>query len=541
MAGQVRSRKHWLMPLVLAATVTVSAAGVDDAEAKGKRKKAARNYNPPYAAILVDVNSGQVMHHANADSLRHPASLTKIMTLYLLFEQIEAGKLKLDSQLEVSAHAAAQAPSKLGIKPGQTLAVEDAIRALITKSANDAAVIVAEAIGGSEAEFARRMTAKARALGMTRTVYRNASGLPDEAQVTTAREQALLGRAIQDRFPRYYRYFATASFQYRGIAFRNHNKLLGRVAGVDGIKTGYTNASGFNLVSSMRRGNRHVIAVVLGGRSGNQRDARMRSLLEQHIVAASAHRSAPRIMEAAADSRPTPRTRTAENAPMAMALAGSPPAEVDSTRIETPPTGSIRVGTGALDPIQPLAVKTVTVRAGANHSAAINQLTAGMPSAASAYSSQDSALLPAGLPPPPGAAPGVLGVLPGSSLQQMQSGQPAAGPPLAEQGSAAASTPPGAHRDMRLAKVEAQPGRLRGDWAIQVGAFPNEEQAKGRLKSAQSIAKALLVKAAPLTERVKKGDHNFYRARFTGLDRDTAEAACKLFKRNEIACVTLKN
>ena len=158
-------------------------------------------------------------------------------------------------------------------------------------------MVVAEAIGGDEETFARMMTRKARALGMSRTVYNNASGLPDEDQLTTARDQATLGRAIQDRFPRYYRYFATPSFTYRGHAMRNHNKLLGRVEGVDGIKTGYTRASGFNLVSSVRRGSRHVVAVVLGGASGGARDARMRALIEQHIASASNNRTVAKIAE----------------------------------------------------------------------------------------------------------------------------------------------------------------------------------------------------------------------------------------------------
>ena len=218
-----------------------------------RKRHQSPSYSPPYAAIVVDANSGNTLHAANADLLRHPASLTKIMTLYMLFEQIEAGKLRLDSRLEVSEHASEQAPSKLGLRPGQTLSVEDAIRALVTKSANDAAVVVAEAIGGDEETFGRMMTRKARALGMSRTVYVNASGLPDSDQITTARDQAILGRAIQDRFPRYYRYFATPAFVYHGRAMRNHNKLLGRVEGVDGIKTGYTRMSGFNLVSSVRR------------------------------------------------------------------------------------------------------------------------------------------------------------------------------------------------------------------------------------------------------------------------------------------------
>src|SRR5271169_943862 len=189
------------------------------------------------SAIVVDANSGNVLYAADADEPRHPASLTKIMTLYLLFERMEAGKFKVDSQLPVSEHASVQAPSKLGLRPGQTIAVEDAIRAMVTKSANDVAVVVAEAIGGSEGEFANLMTKKAHALGMSRTVYWNASGLPNEGQLTTARDQALLGRAIQERFPRQYRYFSTPSFTYHGETMNNHNHLLGQIEGIDGIKT----------------------------------------------------------------------------------------------------------------------------------------------------------------------------------------------------------------------------------------------------------------------------------------------------------------
>src|SRR4051812_12664651 len=286
----------------LSALMTLAAIGSDPADARGRRKhhrvSAGSTYSPPYADMVMDANTGAVLHAENADSLRHPASLTKIMTLYLLFEQIEAGKLRLDSRLEVSEHAAEQAPSKLGLAPGQSIAVEDAIRALVTKSANDAAVEVAEAVGGDEDSFARMMTRKARALGMSRTVYANASGLPDDDQITTARDQATLGRAIQDRFPRYYRYFATPAFVYRGHAMRNHNKLLGRVEGVDGIKTGYTRASGFNLVSSVRRGNRHIVAVGLGGAPRGARAAPLRSLCEDEIASASTQRTVARIEEA---------------------------------------------------------------------------------------------------------------------------------------------------------------------------------------------------------------------------------------------------
>ena len=204
--------------------ITVSATVIfttDEADARRYRRharhhEARSSYSPAFASIIVDANSGKVLQSTNPDAPRHPASLTKIMTLYLLFERLEAGKMALDTQMDVSEFASEQAPTKLGLKPGQTLKVEDAIKGLVTRSANDAAVVVAEAIAGDEREFARMMTRKARALGMTKTVYRNASGLPNDEQITSARDQATLGRAIQDRFPRYYRYFATSTFVYRG-------------------------------------------------------------------------------------------------------------------------------------------------------------------------------------------------------------------------------------------------------------------------------------------------------------------------------------
>ena len=259
------------------------------------------DFNPPYADILVDDNSGQVLHETSADSPRHPASLTKIMTLYLLFEQLEAKKLSLDSRLQVSAHASAQTPTKLGLKPNETITVEEAIKAIVTRSANDAAVVVAEAIAGSEPGFAALMTDRAQMLGMVNTVYVNASGLPAEAQITTAREQALLGRAIQERFPEYSRYFAIPCFQYRGVEISNHNALLREMQGVDGIKTGYTEASGYNLVASMRRDGRHLVGVVLGEKSNAARNARMRKLIEDHLFQAAPRRTAPSIVPAMQD------------------------------------------------------------------------------------------------------------------------------------------------------------------------------------------------------------------------------------------------
>jgi D-alanyl-D-alanine carboxypeptidase len=283
--------------LVYAADARAASAG-HDASHELPRATHESSSAPPYSAIVLDANSGKVLHSANADELRHPASLTKIMTLYLLFERLETGKLRLDTPLPVSEHAAMQAPTKLGLTPDQTIAVEDAIGGLITKSANDAAVVIAEALADDEHEFAELMNWKAHALGMSRTVYRNASGLPNDEQITTARDQALLGRAIQERFPRYYRYFAMPSFTYRGQTMHNHNHLLGQVEGLDGIKTGYTKASGFNLVTSVRRNNRHIVAVVLGGVSADARDTRMRSLIEEYIGAAAPRKSTTTTAEA---------------------------------------------------------------------------------------------------------------------------------------------------------------------------------------------------------------------------------------------------
>jgi D-alanyl-D-alanine carboxypeptidase len=298
------SPSHWLRVVGLLAALMIAGAGWSETQARSPRKDPPQrvihgpNYHPPYAAIVVDDKSGFVLHEISADEPRHPASLTKIMTLYLLFEQLEAGKLGLDTELPISTRAALQNPTKLGLKANQTIKVEDAIKGLVTKSANDAAVVVAEAIGGSEAEFAKLMTLKAAALGMTSTTYVNASGLPAEEQITTARDQAVLGRAIQHRFPGYYQYFATPSFHYKGAEMRNHNALLGQVKGVDGIKTGYTEASGYNLVSSVRRDEKHIIAVVLGGTSNAARDARMRQLIEDYISQASTRRTVPVIVDA---------------------------------------------------------------------------------------------------------------------------------------------------------------------------------------------------------------------------------------------------
>ena len=242
-----------------------------------------------YSAIVIDANTGKTLFSANAGEARYPASLTKMMTLYLVFERLASGKIKKSTQVPFSAHAAAQPPTKLGVKAGKSVSVETIIYSLVTKSANDSAAAIAEYLGGSEDGFARMMTAKAKKLGMTGTLFQNASGLPDPDQHSTARDLAVLGLALREHFPQYYGYFSTRSFTYGRQRMANHNRLLGRVKGIDGIKTGYTRASGFNLVTSVGDGKRRIVAVVMGGQTGRARDNHMADLIKKYLPKASGH------------------------------------------------------------------------------------------------------------------------------------------------------------------------------------------------------------------------------------------------------------
>lgn len=239
------------------------------------------NINRGYSDFVMDLASGRELASYHADDLRYPASLTKMMTLYLLFEDIQAGKISLSSEFTVSANAASRPPARLGLKAGETITARDAAQALAIKSANDVAVVVAENLSGSEAAFARRMNAKARALGLSKTHYVNASGLFDPRHVTTARDMAKLGRALKFGFPQYGSYYRAREFVYKGKHYKATNNLIGKVAGVDGLKTGYVSASGYQLVATARRGGKQRLVVVMGGSSEGARDRQVTELLEQ--------------------------------------------------------------------------------------------------------------------------------------------------------------------------------------------------------------------------------------------------------------------
>jgi D-alanyl-D-alanine carboxypeptidase len=619
--------------ITVSTTIIFTTESADARRYRGRHQvrhhEARSSYSPSFSSIIVDGNSGAVLQSTNPDAPRHPASLTKIMTLYLLFERLEAGKMTVDTQMDVSEFASEQAPTKLGLKPGQTLKVEDAIKGLVTRSANDAAVVIAEAIAGDEREFAKQMTRKARALGMTKTVYRNASGLPNDEQITTARDQATLGRAIQDRFPRYYRYFATTTFVYKGNAIRNHNRLLGSVEGVDGIKTGYTHASGFNLVSSMRRGNRHLVGVVLGGRSGGSRDATMRSLLAENLEKGTTKRTVAAITErnpgegdtevAEADAaKPMVRAQgavqvsassepgldamavnravaPAKAALMAAAAAALPPAQpkpevqakpepapLTSGVIQTPQLAAIP---GSAEPMKPVRVRTVQVKAGPIKLASAGPAQPAAPVATNAIppraevAETSTAVVakieraepskteferPAivrpdrigvALPPQPaghGTGNGVLGVLPASAAAASAPAPAPASAPSQANSQAMASIEPVKPQPQTQAAAPAVqqngaikpavPASARTGWIVQVGALESESEAQQRIESAKSQARGLLNKADSFTEPVvAKDNRKLFRARFAGLERDQAEAVCRALKRADISCIAVRN
>lgn len=295
--------------------------------------------NSKYAGIVIDAKTGKTLYAYDADELRYPASLTKMMTLYMVFEALDRGEIKLDTRIKFSSNAAKEPPTKLGVRAGRSITVEQGIYALVTKSANDASTAIAEHLGGSEANFARMMTAKARSMGMSRTTFRNAHGLPNSKQVTTARDMARLGLALREHHPRRYKYFSARSFKFGKSRFSNHNRLLGTVRGVDGIKTGYTRASGFNLVSSVVDRDRSIVAVVLGGRTGARRNAQMKKLISSYLPKASTRgggnliaRGAPAATAVAAlqlpKIGPVPALRHRTNARLELAYAAPTPAPV---------------------------------------------------------------------------------------------------------------------------------------------------------------------------------------------------------------------
>ena len=443
---------------------------------------AAEEAQARYASIVIDAETGEVLRSRSADVRRYPASLTKMMTLYLLFEAIDAGKFGLDSKLKVSKRAAGQSPSKLGLPAGSTIRVEDAIEALIVKSANDIAVVVAEALGGTEIEFARKMTRKAQALGMSRTTFRNASGLPNRKQRSTARDMSRLAQALMRDFPNRYHYFDNQRFRYNGRVHRTPNKLLARYRGMDGIKTGYIRASGFNLVASAERDGRRVIAVVFGGKTPRSRNTHMANLLDLGF------------------------TRIAEN--------DAKRGRVRYAGIPRPPAGS-----GLAAPatrFRPAAIMVATAQT--------PELTEGAAAPPPEPIESVEELIETVLgPSPPEPQPPPL--KPGAAAPE------AAAPKAAEPAVAKPAPMP--------TETVAAASATGGPWAIQVGAYESVTAAEIAMRRASARA-PLLGDATSTLVPLADGRSTLYRARFLGLYKNDANRACKALRSAPMPCSVIR-
>ncbi|MEP7239989.1 MAG: serine hydrolase [Devosia sp.] len=499
-----------------------------------------------YAGIVVDAKTGKVLYSSSADALRYPASVSKVMTLYILFQELNAGRIKLSDKMPVSKWAAGASPTKLGLKAGSTITVENAIKAIVTLSANDMARVVAEYIAGSEGAFGKRMTSTARALGMSHTTYVNASGLPDSRQVTTVRDQARLGVAIYEHFPKYYAYFQTASFSYGRRTYGNHNNLLGH-HGIDGIKTGYTGAAGYNLLTAARVDGKHIVVVGFGFASAGKRDAKVRDLVDSYLPQA---RSGD-YLEAALIPVPGRKGPALPASDSDTAVASAPPImpmPAPAFRIlsddEAP--ADPQIGIGDVDTVDTasLAPQPMALPVDLGMPPALNAATAlsGAPKAAEIPSTA-AAYAPA---PGRGAPPAPLGqtrpsapLVPpvgvgdeGQPIDLMTSGS------IAADASATTQVAEIAPEQPMPPAATATPADL--GWVVQIGASPTQMGATGLVLNAGHKVSAL----APFqgyVERFDKNGETYFRARFGGFPGpDAANDMCKQLKQMKLSCLAMQ-
>lgn len=463
-----------------------------------------------YASIVIDADTGQVLHEVNADTRNYPASLTKMMTLYLTFEALEKGKLKIDQKLPVSRRAEGISPSKLGLKRGQSITVQEVILALVTKSANDAAVVIAEYLGGTEAKFAKIMTTKARAIGMGNTTFRNASGLPNRRQLSTARDMARLSQALLEDFPAYYSLFSTQQFSYGGRKHKNHNKLLVSYEGTDGIKTGYTRASGFNLAASVKRNNRRLIAVVFGGKSSRSRNSHIVKLLDRGFR--QINRA---IVEAPRPDR-NPFVLVASNTTVAQDAGSDLPVQVSAEESALRPTD--------LAITAPIENVTLTPVAPAGTTVMVEPI--GPSSGQEELESTHTAVAKA---PSVAASPSV------SAAEPTQKAR-------ANAEASAARTQTAARTDLGT-DAESNPiqndGRTLSEWGVQVGAFTEFAPARSAVISAAKRLPGFFDSTRPTVSQVNSDKGRLYRARLTGLTENRAREACQELKALSLACVVV--
>ena len=513
--------------------------------------------NPKYAGMVYDVIAERTLYADDAAEQRHPASMTKAMTLYLVFEELAAGNITLDTRFTISKYASQRPPSKLGFKPGATIKVRDAILSLVTKSANDVATAVAENIAGSEPAFARRMTRTAERLGMTSTVFRNASGLPNAKQVTTAEDMIKLGIALQRDFPQYYGVFQTRKFSYRGRSYGNYNRLLGSVPGVDGIKTGFIRASGFNLLTSIRRDGRHLVAVVFGGRTGASRNRHMRDLIARTLP--KARRGKPMVFAAWRGDGPPPVPRNKPDLRPVFAarlLARSARADPIGEKVmafarQARSTATPVGNTNARQAIEAVIAGAGTQSAPGNTTEFTATAFAASDKSASERSIQSVMGTSAVRASAPGGAVPHRGSTAGSSrrhdeaeagdrvaaafeLATYRGGAPGGDALAAAIERAGAAGQLGHQRSEHAAAEMRAPGKA--PWQIQIAAVPSKRAAQAALADAARTIPALR-KHDRLTVPVTTEDGLIYRARFGGFStRDAALAACKRFANHGTAC-----
>ncbi len=495
-------------------TLILGFANFDSAQAKTKSKKPVQT--KPYSAIIVDAATGEVLMARQADSIRHPASLTKIMTLYMVFDALERGELRMNDRITISKHAASMSPSKMGIPVGQSISVEDAIKSIVTKSANDVSAAVGERLGGTERMFCVKMTRKAHELGMSRTTFRNASGLPDPQQVTTARDMAKLAMAMLRDYPQYYHYFGIRNFEYKGTVIGNHNRLLGEYPGLDGIKTGYINASGFNLVASAKQNGRRLVGVVFGGQTWRSRNNNMVQLLDAGFAELGRRRQNGTQVAASNTVLPIPLPNAVDEA---AAIASA------TTQVEETDTAEDGAGYAAAD--------------GEKVAAMIDGMQADTPASQAA---ERVAMATTSVPVP--APRPALAMTPIAPRPAAPVPAPAAQTPAAPRAMAPVATPPGgstppaaAARTIMQLRVPASQARNipsaqiahasapRG-WSIQVGAFPSRAMTDQALRTAQSRLPTNLQGGQPVIVPQNTQAGMIFRARLQGYDEVQANSAC---------------
>jgi D-alanyl-D-alanine carboxypeptidase len=483
-----------------------------------------------YAGIVVDAKSGQVLYEENGSARRYPASVAKVMTLYILFQELSAGNLRLSTKMTVSRHAAAAVPTKLGLRAGSTISVEDAIKSLVTLSANDMARVIAEHISGTESKFAERMTATARALGMNNTTYRNASGLPDGGQLTTVRDQAILGIAVYQHFPSYYEFFQTTSFTYAGRTYGNHNRVLGYMGAVDGIKTGYINAAGSNLLTAARKDNRHIVVVAFGFNSAASRDEKVRQLVATYLPQGRRGDYLQTAMIPVPGRQGNVQVAVAQPSQpvfvMPMPLPGFRLAELVARNGAQPQTPAIppvtQVATANMAPVPAAAPADLGMQA----ADAANAMGAPSQAPVPAYPSEDiigawlSESYNLGAPPAalgqttPSAPLGIDGVTPISAEQPV---------------------------DLMTSGAVATTASIPAGWIVQIGAGPSEASARSMLSDAAGKVGSL-GDFRSYVERFEQNGQVFYRARFIGFGgRDDAAAMCTQLKAQDMSCLAMQS